>query len=123
MDAVALLADLKKRGVELEPRGKKLHCRAPEGTLTPELLAVLQEHKSALLALLARSCCPGYDRRAGPPVSIVDGCDLHSISAAQVAEWWTQAEGRNAHVSYCTCCAGPAPGGSIACRRCEREGL
>ena len=47
----ALLADLRARGVTLEPRGDRLAVR-PASQLTPEDRAALQKHKPEVLALL-----------------------------------------------------------------------
>ena len=38
---------------------------------------------------------------------------------SQVAHWWQVAQARDASVSVCACCGGPAPSGQLACRRCE----
>jgi len=121
-DATALIADLRARGVEVEPRGDKLHLTADEGTLTPDLLAVVAEHKAELLAALQAPYCPACGRRAGPPLDIGDGCLTHGVTPEQTARWWQVANERDAEVSVCHCCAGPAPSGALACRKCEAEG-
>ena len=72
--------------------------------------------KGELLAALGQCSCA---RCAAVPVLMQDGCESHSVSAAQVAAWWALAEERDAEVSCCHCCAGPAPSGSLVCRRCE----
>jgi ribosomal protein L40E len=119
MDATALLADLRARGVELERRGDKLHWRAPEGVLTPDLLAVLAERKAEIMALLVGpTCCRYCAERAAWPDPLADGCGLHGVTADQVASWWAEAEKRGATVSYCACCGGPSPNGALACRKC-----
>jgi hypothetical protein len=44
-------------GVTLEARPPdRLRFRAPEGVMTPERLALLREHKPALIALIERQC-------------------------------------------------------------------
>jgi hypothetical protein len=45
----ALLDDLRRRGVEMSPDGGQIRCRAPKGTLTPELRRAIGEHKAELL--------------------------------------------------------------------------
>jgi len=52
--AAWLLADLGQLGVHLEREGDGLRYDAPPGTLTPDLLAALREHKAGLLAELRR---------------------------------------------------------------------
>jgi ribosomal protein L40E len=118
-DAMALIADLRARGVEVEPRGDKLHLTADEGTLTPDLLAVVAEHKAELLAALQEPCCPTCARRVGPPLDITDGCLTHGVTPEQTARWWALAEEMGATVSWCHCCGGPAPNEALACRKCE----
>lgn len=51
-DALALLADLRARGVRLEPDGADLIVRAPRGVLTPQLREALRQRKADLLAAL-----------------------------------------------------------------------
>ena len=51
MDALELLADLDRRGVELVPAGDRLRYR-PATALDPGLRAELAAHKAELLALL-----------------------------------------------------------------------
>lgn len=57
----ALLASLHAARVEVVPTGSNLRLRGPDGALTPELLAVVKEHKATLLRLLA-----GGDPGAAP---------------------------------------------------------
>jgi hypothetical protein len=53
-----------------------------------------------------------------------DGCDLHDMSAAEVARWWNKVGERD--VTVCCCCFGPAPleeeyvvpGVAVFCKRC-----
>jgi ribosomal protein L40E len=118
-DIMTLIADLRAKGVELAPNGDKLRVRAPEGTLTPDLLAVVAEHKAELLAALSAHCCPACERRARPPLDISDGCESHHITPEMVARWWTLAQEKDAQVSVCHCCGGPAPDQALRCRRCE----
>jgi len=46
------LTELEILGVSLELSGKRLKCEAPEGVLTPELRAVLAEHKPEIIGVL-----------------------------------------------------------------------
>lgn len=52
MTAAALLADLRRRGVHLEPDGGGLFYRAPKGILTAADRDALRQHRDKLLALL-----------------------------------------------------------------------
>jgi hypothetical protein len=52
MTAASILTELRTRGVELIPEGTGLRCRAPRGTLTPELRQTIADHKPELLAAL-----------------------------------------------------------------------
>ena len=52
MNASALLTDLRSRGISLSVSGERLSIDAPKGTVTPDLLAALVEHKADLIRLL-----------------------------------------------------------------------
>lgn len=52
MTAAALLAELRRRGVELWAEGDRLGYRAPRGALTPELREAVAARKGELLELL-----------------------------------------------------------------------
>ncbi|NMF62564.1 non-ribosomal peptide synthetase (plasmid) [Brasilonema octagenarum UFV-E1] len=52
MKATELLTELRQLGVQLWIDGQELICRAPKGTLTPELRTLMAQQKSELLALL-----------------------------------------------------------------------
>lgn len=58
--AAELLAHLRERGVRVATieDGTRLRYDAPKGVVTPELLALLVLHKSAMLALLAKEEAP-----------------------------------------------------------------
>ncbi len=58
MNASALLAELTRSGIRLEPRGDMLHVEAPTGADTPELRRTLTQHKTELLAMLKREPRP-----------------------------------------------------------------
>ena len=55
MTPLELYQDLKARGITLRlaGNGDKLRCRAAEDVITPELQAIITEHKAALIKLLA----------------------------------------------------------------------
>lgn len=66
-DPAALLADLRRRGVRIEPDGDALDIEGPESVITDALLADVRAHKPALLrlldppglsAVLAAACAP-----------------------------------------------------------------
>jgi len=120
-DIMTLIADLRAKGVEMEPNGDKLRLRADEGVLTPELRAMVFEHKAEIMEALRSPCCPACARRAGPPLDVSDGCESHHITPEMTAHWWALAEEMGATVRFCHCCAGPAPSGALACRKCEGE--
>src|SRR3954452_14770165 len=52
MNASALLADLRRRGIQLSVAGERLSVDAPKGSVTPDLRNELTEHKSDLIRLL-----------------------------------------------------------------------
>ena len=49
---LAVLATCQQRGIVLHVAGQKLTVDAPEGTLTPDLLTELRQHKAGLIELL-----------------------------------------------------------------------
>jgi hypothetical protein len=53
MSAADVLAQAQAAGVQLVADGDRLRFRAPAGALTPDLRATLQEHRAAVLKLLA----------------------------------------------------------------------
>jgi hypothetical protein len=55
MTALALLAELRRRRVELIPEGSALRYRAPQGALTAELREAVARHKPELVRLLTRA--------------------------------------------------------------------
>jgi len=54
----ALLAELRRRGVELAVHGDKLRYTAPKGALTDELREGMRQHKQALIELLSIELLP-----------------------------------------------------------------
>ena len=53
MTPLDLLAELRKRNVEVTPAGDKLHLKGKGGGLPPGLKEAIQQHKPALMALLS----------------------------------------------------------------------
>ncbi len=108
MDGLMLLRDARRAGLAVEVRGDQLVVRGPRHleTLARELLA----RKPEVIAALS------YEP---PPVDRPDGCATHAVTPGDVARWWSVAEGRDATVSVCGCCLGPAPDQHLRCRRCE----
>ena len=52
MNAFSLLADLRARGADLQLSADEIAINAPRGVLTPQLLADVREHKTAIMATL-----------------------------------------------------------------------
>ena len=82
MRVPALLADLRRRDVQIRAEGDRLWCTAPPGVLTSELREELQRRKSEILEFLRsaealarqqRAIVPLERRGAGTPVFGVGG--------------------------------------------------
>ncbi len=58
MTPIGLLAELRRRGVELAVHGDKLRYTAPKGALTDELREGMRQHKQALIELLSIELLP-----------------------------------------------------------------
>ena len=54
MNTAALLNEVTRRGIRLEPDGDALCYTAPKDLLTPELMAKVKAHKSELLDILRK---------------------------------------------------------------------
>lgn len=67
MTAAKLLADLRAQGIRLAINGDRIHIDAPKGKLTPELRAVIVEHKAEILAILAAETTSTSIENASPP--------------------------------------------------------
>ena len=52
MSALALLSELRSRGIHIRDDGDRLRCDAPAGALTPELLLVLRRRRGEILDFL-----------------------------------------------------------------------
>ena len=81
-----LFADLSQRRVQLWADGDQLQLRAPKGTLTPQLRAVLTERKPEILALLRRSRVA--DQAAFLPLTPVPRDGKLPLSFAQQRLWF-----------------------------------
>ncbi len=82
MSVPALLADLRRRDIEIWAEGDGLRCNAPAGVLTPELRKQLQQRKHDILAFLRsattlaeqqRAIVPLQPRGTRPPIFGVPG--------------------------------------------------
>lgn len=69
MTAAALMAQLRARGVDLQPEGDGVRYRARRGVLTPADLEALRAHKAELLAEL---------RQAGPDLTEGDALETRA---------------------------------------------
>lgn len=83
MTAHELLADLKARGVVLEPKGDTLRV-APQAALTDELRQTIRANKPALLALLVPPqtlpCLPWQlERLLSAAASSVLHCEMRGV--------------------------------------------
>ncbi len=65
MNATALLADLRERGVEFHADNGRLRYRAPKGILTDAYRAALRQHRDELLALVRPAATPPADACLG----------------------------------------------------------
>ncbi|MDK1021839.1 MAG: hypothetical protein QGD90_09420 [Candidatus Hydrogenedentes bacterium] len=54
MNVAAFITDLRRQGVELVVKGDRLRWRAPEGTMTPELIGALRHNKEAVITALVQ---------------------------------------------------------------------
>jgi hypothetical protein len=116
MDALTVLEAARAAGLRIEAEGDRLLVKGPRDAA--HVVELLRQHKAEVLLALQGRCSPTCRRCAAGPVLLPDGCELHSVSAEDVARWWKAAEERDAEVSVCHCCAGPAPSGMLVCRKC-----
>jgi thioesterase domain-containing protein len=68
VSVVALLAELRGRGVQVWPDGGQLRCNAPAGVLTPELRDTLRQNKSDILEFLCSAEALARQERAIVPL-------------------------------------------------------
>ena len=64
MRAEDLLHDLRGKDIQLTVQGERLTYDAPAGVMTEALLALVRQHKAALLALLTQEDAEWHDERA-----------------------------------------------------------
>jgi len=117
MEGLTLLQEAREAGLQIAVVGDSLEITGPKSAAP--IVERIRQHKPEVLAALA--CCLACGRRAGPPLDVSDGCESHHVTPEQVAHWWALAQEMGATVSYCHCCAGPAPSQALRCRRCEGE--
>lgn len=109
MVARAVLDTLEACGVALSVEGGQLRTRAPKGAITPDLAALIREHKAELLALLTytallEGCPPGRPERAvdltlfsadGHPFSVMRTPDELSTwppTPEELRDWWQEVQ-------------------------------
>jgi thioesterase domain-containing protein len=68
VSVVALLAELRGRGIQVWPDGGQLRCNAPAGVLTPELRDTLRQSKSDILEFLRSAEALARQERAIVPL-------------------------------------------------------
>ncbi len=88
MSLVELLSTLRQNRVHLWVEADRLRYRAPEGAMTPELLAHLKQRKSDLLSLL--SADEGAGRAARPAVERVPRDQPQPLSFSQERQWFLE---------------------------------
>ena len=79
MNTAALLNEVTRRGIRLEPDGDALCYTAPKDLLTPELMAKLKAHKTELLDILRK---PGAER-----IAQGHGLTLADLQQAAGSDW------------------------------------
>lgn len=80
MTAIALLADLRKRGASIAAVGDRLRIEAPKGSVTQPLWQSLVAHKAELLSLLAHNTPPAFD----PDTAEIAAVKLRNTSIGDV---------------------------------------
>ena len=68
MSVPALLAELRRRDLQVWADGDQLRCSAPAGVLTPELRGQLQRHKRVILEFLRSAAALARQERAIVPL-------------------------------------------------------
>jgi len=68
MSVMALLTELRSRGIRVWPEGGQLRCNAPAGVLTPELCDTLRQSKSDILKFLRAAEALARQERAIVPL-------------------------------------------------------
>lgn len=93
MSVKDIIAELSARGIVLIAKGDRLIYRAPEGAVTPQVLAMLKARKPALLAWLTQSADALNTGRLLP------GAPAHALSAAQ-RQLWVAERAQDATAAY-----------------------
>lgn len=91
MTALALLAELRRRGVVLEASGDRLRYRAPAGAMTAELRAALAAHKAELLMMLREASHAAAASRRPPqdsPTASAPHVEASALLAWAAAHGW-----------------------------------
>ena len=102
MTAGALLAELRGLGVELEIADGRPRWRAPAGRMTDALLALVRDHKPALVELLeAEEAAIAWRAEAMRPAGTEGGLPSRTV------------EGRPPTADGCRCCGEPSPYGAL----------
>jgi ribosomal protein L40E len=117
MEGLTLLQEAREAGLQIAVVGDSLEITGPRAAAP--IVERIRQHKPEIMAALRGAYCPACARRAGPPIDISDGCLMHGVTPEQVTRWWTLAQERDIEVSFCCCCAGPAPSQALVCRKCE----
>jgi amino acid adenylation domain-containing protein/FkbM family methyltransferase len=84
MRTVELLSYLRRQGVRLWVEGERLRYSAPQGALTPDLLARIAERKAEIIAFLRRAAA----HPAAPPIQPVPREGVLPLSFAQQRLWF-----------------------------------
>jgi len=117
MEGLTLLREAQEAGLEIAVVGDSLEIVGPKSA--GPIVERIRQHKAEVLAALLGCCSPTCARCAAGTVLLPDGCETHHITPEMVGAWWALAQERDAEVTFCHCCAGPAPSGALVCRRCE----
>ena len=88
MSAASLVADLRRRGVELSAAGDRIRYRAPRGTLTEADLAAIRAHRDEVLAELRQAGRPEDDLAADPILEARQGLGAVLLHSRRFGELW-----------------------------------
>jgi hypothetical protein len=106
--AATLLADLRRRGVELRPEGAGLRYRAPVGVMTEDVKAKVAAVKADVLALLEAEADPLVQTALalfeGAAIAAVEPVLPRVCKTCGSARWWRSVHGP----VICAVCHPPA---------------